>query len=188
MSVCPSVRSHGTTRFPLHGFQWNCLFEYFSNICRENSSFTTMWPEGLIIYMNTCISVWQYLAHFFLEWEMFWQICGENRNARFLFNNFFFLKSAVYGIMWINIVERGRPKMTIWRTRIACWIPKHINKFSECVILIAFPLQQWLHKSASILRYTQIASLVQKPLFLSNSTDHLTNNETKKDCFVKYLI
>ena len=31
---------------------------------------------------------------------------------------------------------------------------------SEYVILIAFPLQQWLHERASVLRYTYIASLV----------------------------
>ena len=37
--------------------------------------------------------------------------------------------------------------MTIWRMRIACWIPKTTNTHSECVILIAFPLQQWLHNS-----------------------------------------
>ena len=27
----------------------------------------------------------------------------------------------------LNIVERGRPEMTIWRMRIACWIPKATN-------------------------------------------------------------
>ena len=32
--------------------------------------------------------------------------------------------------MWNNIVEPGRPQMTIWRMRIACWIPK---THSECV-------------------------------------------------------
>jgi len=26
--------------------------------------------------------------------------------------------------MWENIVERDRPQMTIWRMRIAWWIPK----------------------------------------------------------------
>ena len=26
--------------------------------------------------------------------------------------------------MWKNIVERGRPQMTIWRLRIAYWTPK----------------------------------------------------------------
>ena len=31
---------------------------------------------------------------------------------------------AVCEIMWKNIVERGRQQMTIWRMRIAYWIPK----------------------------------------------------------------
>jgi len=26
-----------------------------------------------------------------------------------------------------NIVELGRPQMTIWRMRISCWIPKATN-------------------------------------------------------------
>ena len=36
--------------------------------------------------------------------------------------------------------------MTIWRMRIACWIPKATNTHSEYVVLIFFPLQQWLHE------------------------------------------
>jgi hypothetical protein len=43
--------------------------------------------------------------------------------------------------------------MTIWRTRIACWIPKATNTYSEYVPLIAFPLQQWLHERVSVLSY-----------------------------------
>jgi len=31
---------------------------------------------------------------------------------------------------------------------------------SDCVILIAFPLQQWLHERASMFRYTCTACLV----------------------------
>jgi hypothetical protein len=38
--------------------------------------------------------------------------------------------------------------------RIARWITKATDTHSEYVILIAFPLQQWSHKRASILRYT----------------------------------
>ena len=49
--------------------------------------------------------------------------------------------------------------MTIWRTRIACWIPKATNSHSEYVILTAFPLQHWLHERATVLRYTYIACL-----------------------------
>jgi len=58
-----------------------------------------------------------------------------------MFNNFFFENRAVYEIIWKNIIERGKPQMTIWRMGIACWITK-LHKYSEYVILIAFPLQQ----------------------------------------------
>ena len=50
--------------------------------------------------------------------------------------------------------------MTIWRMRIACWIPESPNTHSEYVIIISFPLQQWLHERASMLRYTYIARLL----------------------------
>ena len=50
--------------------------------------------------------------------------------------------------------------MTIWRMRIARWIPKATNTHTEYVILIAFALQQLLHQVASLLRYTYIACAV----------------------------
>jgi hypothetical protein len=34
-----SVRPHGTTRLPLDGLWWNFIFEHFSKICQEDSSF-----------------------------------------------------------------------------------------------------------------------------------------------------
>jgi len=46
------------------------------------------------------------------------------------------------------------------RMRIACWIPKSTNTHSEYVILIALPLQQRLHESASMLSYTYTVCLV----------------------------
>jgi len=51
-------------------------------------------------------------------------------------------------MMWKNMVERDRPQLTIWRMRIACWIAKATNTYSQYVILIAFSLQQWLHSGA----------------------------------------
>jgi hypothetical protein len=51
--------------------------------------------------------------------------------------------------------------MTTWRVRIAYWIRKATNTYSEYVILIAFPLQQRLHERASMLRYTYTACLVE---------------------------
>jgi hypothetical protein len=62
--------------------------------------------------------------------------------------------------MWKNIVKPDRPQMTIWRRRIAWWITKSTNALSEFVMLSDFPLTQWLHERASILRYTYIACLV----------------------------
>jgi len=32
-----------------------------------------------------------------------------------------------------RIVERARPHMTIWRMRIACWIPKATNTHTQVV-------------------------------------------------------
>jgi len=45
----------------------------------------------------------------------------------------------------------------MWRMRAACWTPKATEADSEYVILIAFPRQQCLHESASLLCYTYIA-------------------------------
>ena len=56
---------------------------------------------------------------------------------------FFFENRAVYEITRKNIAERGRPQMTIWRMRIAWWVPKATKTHSEFVIIIAFSLQQW---------------------------------------------
>ena len=57
-----------------------------------------------------------------------------------MFKNFIFENRAVYDIMWKNIVDPGKPHITIWRMRIACWIPKVTNTPSEYVILMAFPV------------------------------------------------
>ena len=37
-------------------------------------------------------------------------------------------------MMWKDIVEPDRPQMTIWRTRIACWVPKVTNTHSSHVL------------------------------------------------------
>jgi hypothetical protein len=43
--------------------------------------------------------------------------------------------------------------------RIACWISKATNTYSQHVTLITVPLQQWLQEGASVLRRTYIACL-----------------------------
>jgi len=46
--------------------------------------------------------------------------------------------------------------MTVWRMHIAWWIPTSTNTHSQYVTLNAFPLEQWLHERASMLRDTCI--------------------------------
>ena len=82
-----------------------------------------------------------------------------------------------------NVVERGRPQLTVGTTRILCWITKARNIHSGDVILIAFPLQQWLHERASMLRYTYIACMVSSSLifhyfYSTRMFNRLTPNDT----------
>jgi len=61
--------------------------------------------------------------------------------------------------MWENIVHPGRPRMKIRRISFACWVNRATDTNSEYVIVIALPVQQWLHESASILCFTYVACL-----------------------------
>ena len=83
----------------------------------------------------------------------------EIRNTHFIFSNFFFNR-CVYEITLKDVVQPGRPQVTIWRMRTACWITKARNAHPKYVLLIALPLQQQLHEHASTLRCTYIACLV----------------------------
>jgi hypothetical protein len=58
--------------------------------------------------------------------------------------------------------------------RIECCIPKVTDAHSEYVTIIVFLLQQWLHESASILRYTY--SYTAYLSFLSITNDNDTRN------------
>jgi len=70
--------------------------------------------------------------------------------------------------LWDNVERYGTARHakddnTIWRMRIAWWITKSTATHSKFVILIAFPLQQWLRKRASMLHYTHMAWLLSSP-------------------------
>ena len=114
--------------------------------------------------MKTDTYFLSYLAHFFLEWEMFQLEVVEKIKTHILcsINPPPPESSAVYEITWKNIVEPDRPLMTIWGMLIACWIPKATNIHSQYVVLITFPQQQWLHERASILRHKYVDCRVIK--------------------------
>ena len=97
----------------------------------------------------------------------------------------FFENCAIYEIMWKNIVERGRPQMTIWHMCIACWIPKATNTHSDYIILTAFPPQQWLDKCAMALCYIYIACIVYCHHLKCRNLSH--NHMTSiHDCYCCY--
>jgi hypothetical protein len=84
--------------------------------------------------------------------------CRENQKYILCSINYFVFRKSCR--LWDNAeTEPNRPRQTIWRMRKACCVTKATNAHPECVILIAFPLQQWLHERASVLRYTYIACL-----------------------------
>ena len=87
---------------------------------------------------------------------MFKKICNKIK-THILYSIYFSENRDVYGIMWKNFAEPGRPQMTIWRIRIACWILMVTNRLSDYGTLIAFPQKQWLHELESILNYTHTA-------------------------------
>jgi len=84
--------------------------------------------------MKTNIHFLSYLGQLFLEWEMFQAEVVEKIETHILCSVTFFPENrAFYEIMWKIVVERVRPQMTIWRMRIAWWIPKATNTHTQVV-------------------------------------------------------
>jgi hypothetical protein len=101
--------------------------------------------------------------------------CRKNQNKPFIFT--LFRKSCrlcdkveKYG------TERQATDDNITRhIRIECGIPKTTNTQSEYVILITCQRQQWLHKSASVLRYTYVARIVRICTWICNIFGRLSH-------------
>jgi hypothetical protein len=94
-SVLPSFSySVGrTTRLPLDGFSWNFIFEYFQKFVeRIQISLKSDKNDGLL-NVKTTRYLWSYLAHSFLEREMFQtNVVEEIKTHIVLFSKFFFSK------------------------------------------------------------------------------------------------
>ena len=82
--------------------------------------------------------------------------CIENQTY-FLCSITFFRKSCSFWSNVENILEPGRPQMTIWSMRIACWIPK-ATETQNMLILIVFPLQQLLQMRLNFTFYIHCLS------------------------------
>jgi hypothetical protein len=64
--------------------------------------------------------------------------------------------------------------------RTARWITKATDAHSEYVVLIAFPLQQWLHERASMLRYTHsLVNLQRRQKYLARTARCMVTTPTE---------
>jgi hypothetical protein len=91
----------------------------FWNNCIENSVFITIGQECLVLYMQTNTHCWSYLAQLILELEIFQTKFVEEIKTHILCSATLFFSKIVPFIRWKNMIERGRPQMTIWQMCIA---------------------------------------------------------------------
>jgi len=125
--VCPSIHLHGNTRLPLDGFSLNLVCEFFFFKCAEKIQFWLKCNKHDGYINDLC--KFMILSHWILL-----RIVGK------------------YGTS-----GQATDDNIIWRIRIACCVNKSTNTHSDCVILIAFPVQQWLQERTLVLRYTYSA-------------------------------
>jgi hypothetical protein len=157
MSVCPSVRMEQM------GFHWTDFHEIWClSIFRKSAEKIQLsLKSGENSGLFTLRHLW-YLADFFLEWEMFQTKVVEEPQTHVLCSITFSRKSCR---LRDNVEKYGGARQAtvdniIRRTRFECWITKATNRNSQYVIIIAFPRQQWLRQSSSLLTLYYIASRV----------------------------
>ena len=106
--------------------------------------------------MKIYLHILSYIAQFFFECKKYGAKLVGNIKTHMFCAIFFFEIRAFNKIIFKSTVEL----CVIWRMCRACWIPKATHEQSQYVILIAFPLQQWLHASVSMLRYSTLPALL----------------------------
>ena len=159
--VCPYVPP--SIRMEQLVCHWTYFYEiWYLRICRkfskrlncywvdENNRYFT-WTTGTlheqpVLYMNTSVHLWYYVAEFFLERDTFQtKIVGAVKThilcSIILLWKSFPLRDDVENYSRERGRERERPQLTIKYMHIACWIQMAPITHSEYVILIAFPRQ-----------------------------------------------
>jgi hypothetical protein len=84
--------------------------------------------------MNTNIRLWQFLAHFLLEGEIFQIKFVEKTGSHISCWIIIHEDGAIYKIMWKNTVGPDCPLTTIWRMSIVCWMSKATVTHSKYVV------------------------------------------------------
>jgi hypothetical protein len=128
--------------------------------------------------------------------KYFMKLCTENQNTHLLFSIFF----RNLGSLWNNLKRETAGQVTDVGLRLcmrfAYWVTESRDAHWQYVIITAVPLQQWLHESASMLRFTyiafmindyrskmfrQIAIIIDHTNFYGKILDHTFQNEVKRN-------
>jgi hypothetical protein len=96
----------------------------------------------MYIYDNICPSVLLRMRNISDESSR------ENQSAHFMFNIFFPDNHDIYDIMWKKhgIARQATDDNIKQCMSSLCWVTKDTDTHSACVIYIAYPREQWLHK------------------------------------------
>ena len=113
---------------------------------------------------------WSCLAQFFLGWEIFQTKSVENIKTQISYSITFSNNSAVCEIKCKNTVEPDRSQMTIWRMRIACWVPKATTTHKIC--------NTYCHSTATMVVRTRLNSMLYVHLLprLCSAADLIEDN------------
>ena len=111
--------------------------------------------------MKTNVHLWEYLAEFFLNNISYKTIEKIKTHILYSINFSENYASKIYGGKKYSKARQATDDNVMRRMRIACWMRKATNTHTQVVLtFIAFTPQQWLHESASMVRYTYIACIV----------------------------
>ena len=99
-AVCLSFRPHGKTLLPPEKCQGNLTFKLFWKSSWESSSLIK-----IRLYMKVFSHLWQHLAEFFLQWEIFQIKIIEKIETHISSRTTFSENRAVYEIMSKNMIE-----------------------------------------------------------------------------------
>ena len=117
--------------------------------------------------MKTFVHLWQYVAEFFLQWEMFQTKVVAKIKTHVLSSIICSRKSCR---LYDNVETYGKARQVTdnnikRRMRFACCISKATDKHSGYILLNAFPQQQYV-KAPQCYVYTYIASRVIKTVYI----------------------
>ena len=79
----------------------------YKKFCREIKVSLKFDKKG-VLYVKTCVRLWQYVAQFFLEWKVFKARVVQKIKTHFLFKKRFSENCAMYDmiyIIWRNVLE-----------------------------------------------------------------------------------